>query len=147
MPESDLATAFSLPPRQTDVSLSNWTSVPGQAEVSQVPPSMMSHGRLVFASPHTCAQCSETCQVESDLRRHGEQEGHRPYACFCGIFFKRLDALKRHVGSGGPSNKCDLCDSSFGRRDHLLQHLRAFHKVNESCIRRYRVRGGRNASA
>ncbi|KAI1479543.1 hypothetical protein F4774DRAFT_425706 [Daldinia eschscholtzii] len=81
----------------------------------------------------------------SQLRKHGEKEGHKAYGCICGAKFTRLDALNRHISSKSPTAhryKCKYCDDpqgaiTFYRHDHLIQHFRVYHRIsNPNKLRR-----------
>jgi len=75
----------------------------------------------------------------------------------CPKTFTRPDTLKRHLNSSCKANgnnrqgarvTCDLCNEgtkTFLRADHLLQHLRGFHKMSERAVERYKVRAGKRA--
>ncbi|KAI1318282.1 hypothetical protein F5Y16DRAFT_392082 [Xylariaceae sp. FL0255] len=87
-------------------------------------------------------ECAKPCSNDADLRKHGQQEGHRPYGCLCGSRFGRLDVLTRHIKSkinSNPEHPCPHCDRyqgsrAFQRYDHLVQHLRTFHKLDQEAI-------------
>ncbi|KAI0477965.1 hypothetical protein F4859DRAFT_478279 [Xylaria cf. heliscus] len=80
--------------------------------------------------------------------KHGKDENHRPYACYCGQKFSRLSTITRHLSSRavksvmgivGAGYSCPLCtkydgENGFNRRDHLRQHLETLHKVESKGI-------------
>ncbi|KAI1213746.1 uncharacterized protein F4807DRAFT_456293 [Annulohypoxylon truncatum] len=84
-----------------------------------------------------CTDCSKTFETNNGLRKHGEQQGHSPYGCICGAKYTRLDALNRHItdkSPNAPKYPCEYCydrqgDNGFARRDHLIQHLKNFHRI------------------
>lgn len=49
-------------------------------------------------------------------------------------------------GAGYP---CEYCGGTWsaGRRDHLLQHLRVYHKFHETAMEKHRVRQVNNVAA
>ncbi|KAI1635971.1 hypothetical protein F4809DRAFT_641955 [Biscogniauxia mediterranea] len=65
--------------------------------------------------------------------------------CVCGVRFTRSDALQRHITckskSVTPQYPCRFCnrhqgDKAFLRRDHLAQHLKIYHKIENKDERR-----------
>ncbi|TGJ81316.1 hypothetical protein E0Z10_g7439 [Xylaria hypoxylon] len=112
------------------------------------PPIILSHARQA-ASPEgpaaqgeydqdvcVCITCHTRCSNNATLRKHGKDEDHHPYGCVCGNTFSRLDVLRRHIRSKNNVNDffCPLCEHdetprAFSRPDHLLQHLRTFHRI------------------
>ncbi|OTB01347.1 hypothetical protein M426DRAFT_220079 [Hypoxylon sp. CI-4A] len=94
--------------------------------------------RLYFhPTPLACVECPITFETNDQLRKHGEQMKHHPYGCTCGRNFTRLDALNRHITSealNAPQFPCEYCyarqgENGFRRRDHLVQHLKHYHKI------------------
>lgn len=77
------------------------------------------------------------------------------HTCKCGSQFTRLDALKRHAASSCaaaspvkvPCPYCDRYQYSYLRRDHLLQHLKRFHKFSDKAIEWHKSRGSQNQPA
>ncbi|KAI1484863.1 hypothetical protein F5X96DRAFT_675204 [Biscogniauxia mediterranea] len=74
-------------------------------------------------------------------------EGHciadrRLFKCNCGQKFARLFTLERHIVSfhdSMPEYHCDECNNpdeekSFSRKDHLVQHLRVYHKYEPAQL-------------
>ncbi|KAK1986035.1 hypothetical protein LZ30DRAFT_706900 [Colletotrichum cereale] len=99
-------------------------------------PHLEGHGRLQPDHPLTCVECEEKFRTNSKLREHANEAQHSPFACVCGKTFARLDVLNRHLdclGSDLPKFPCQFCKrhrgkDGFRRRDHLLQHIRGYHK-------------------
>ncbi|KAI1747559.1 hypothetical protein F4782DRAFT_535319 [Xylaria castorea] len=120
-----------------------------------------SHGRVELFDPSTCFECFVAFQNDSKLSKHGKDEGHRPYACLCGKTFSRLYTLTRHLSSRsaasvtssvGAKHPCPLCtkydgEKAFNRRDHLLQHLRVLHKIEDKGVSFVNGRADRMALA
>ncbi|GAW14799.1 hypothetical protein ANO14919_042020 [Xylariales sp. No.14919] len=93
--------------------------------------------RLCASDQDVCIYCHLRFPDNAALRKHGEKESHRPYGCVCGDTFSRLDVLKRHISSKNKVNEffCPLCErDAFFRGDHLIQHLKTFHKIPEGRI-------------
>jgi hypothetical protein len=90
----------------------------------------------------TCAECNETFDSAYELLEHADNRQHSPYACSCGVKFVRNDALKRHIASYLKENAkyaCTFCrrhrgKHAFRRKDHLVQHLRGYHKMEREEI-------------
>ncbi|KAI1113327.1 hypothetical protein F5Y14DRAFT_442013 [Nemania sp. NC0429] len=66
-----------------------------------------------------------------------------PFKCACGKQFTRLHTLQRHIQATRkhvlPEYPCSKCTAYQGRRgfkrkDHLVQHLRAFHKYDNDRL-------------
>ena len=85
-----------------------------------------------------CVECDEVFRSSQAVNDHGGRSGHNPFSCICGSAFSRSDALSRHLKAKAPSRKlpqhpCPHCRrhrgmDGFRRRDHLIQHLRTYHK-------------------
>jgi hypothetical protein len=94
------------------------------------------HRRVEANYPFACLECQEWFSSKAKLRRHANEAQHSPFGCSCGEKFSRLDALNRHMdslGTGVPKYPCEICDrhrgmKGFRRRDHLIQHIREYHK-------------------
>ncbi|KAI0444087.1 hypothetical protein F4803DRAFT_549484 [Xylaria telfairii] len=124
-------------------------------------PVQATHGRDELPTPFTCIECRIPFRNNTKLLEHGKETGHRPYACYCGKRFSRLYTFTRHLGSGaaapatggvGGKHPCPLCtkydgEKGFNRRDHLLQHLRVRHKIENKGIAFVNDRAGRTALA
>ncbi|KAI8946847.1 hypothetical protein F4801DRAFT_596050 [Xylaria longipes] len=117
------------------------------------------HGIVDLFTPFACFECFAAFRNNTELFKHGKDTGHRPYACYCGKTFSRLYTVTRHLGSRaaasgtssvGAKHSCPFCtkydgDKGFNRRDHLLQHLRVLHKIDEKGIAFVNGRAGRTA--
>jgi hypothetical protein len=94
------------------------------------------HERLAGPGPNACLECHAVFPNVSQLRLHANEAQHSPFGCSCGKTFARLDVLNRHhdsLGVGTPKYPCSYCKrhrgkNGFRRRDHLLQHIRGYHK-------------------
>ncbi|KAI1366344.1 hypothetical protein F5Y08DRAFT_301400 [Xylaria arbuscula] len=90
----------------------------------------------------SCAECGDIAEDESKLISHAKNQKHSPYACSCGVKFARTDALNRHIKSflkESAKYQCTFCKrhrgkNAFRRRDHLVQHLRGYHKMDPEEI-------------
>ncbi|KAK6071888.1 hypothetical protein SCUP515_07672 [Seiridium cupressi] len=88
--------------------------------------------------PLACIECGEISPSRAQLQAHANLKQHSPFQCICGKKFARLDVLHRHFDSYGrdmPKFPCTFCKShrgklGFRRRDHLVQHLRGYHKFD-----------------
>lgn len=83
-----------------------------------------------------CQECYETFQVMEHLNQHAQQTKHRAFRCqSCDTTCTRLDDLRRHDRRhqvDAPQFPCRLCpQKSFGRQDHLTQHMRNWHRVDQ----------------
>ncbi|KAI0106997.1 hypothetical protein GGR51DRAFT_517045 [Nemania sp. FL0031] len=84
-----------------------------------------------------CAECNETFDNSKKLRVHAQHRTHSPYFCSCEVNFARNDALRRHIASYLKENAkypCTFCrrhrgKQAFRRKDHLVQHLQGYHKM------------------
>ena len=85
-----------------------------------------------------CIECGDLFPSQYRLRLHANEAQHSPFACKCGQKFARRDVLQRHIvsqGSALPRYPCTHCKlhrgkNGFRRRDHLLQHIRGYHKLD-----------------
>ncbi|KAI0599222.1 hypothetical protein F4775DRAFT_551974 [Biscogniauxia sp. FL1348] len=96
------------------------------------------------------AECGLEFNCEWDLiehRRSPHARGHciadqNPFKCKCSHEFTRLFTLERHIKSfekSMPEHPCDECDTyrgekGFSRKEHLVQHLRVFHKYSPAQL-------------
>ncbi|CAD6191525.1 unnamed protein product [Caenorhabditis auriculariae] len=80
--------------------------------------------------------CTKTYKKTSHLMAHKRSHiGCRPYACdhpSCERAFSRSDQLLRHKRShtGLKNHRCAECGQTFGRSDHMKQHLQTQHSKN-----------------
>ncbi|KAF0328140.1 amp-binding enzyme protein [Colletotrichum asianum] len=107
-----------------------------EREGHQRRPHLEGHRRLETSHPFSCAECKEVFNSKAKLQQHANEAQHSPFACVCGRKFARLDVLNRHLDSLGnemPKYPCSFCkkhrgNNGFKRRDHLVQHIRGYHK-------------------
>lgn len=83
----------------------------------------------------SCYQCGLQFTNKASLNSHTKKTRHTPYICSCNATFSRLDVLDRHIQAftSNASISCPYCQTkpkSFGRQDHLTQHLRGFHNMD-----------------
>ncbi|KAJ2997327.1 hypothetical protein NUW58_g682 [Xylaria curta] len=66
-----------------------------------------------------------------------------PFKCACGVVFTRLYTLERHIQGADkqrvPGYPCHECPAyqgknGFRRKDHLVQHLKFFHKYSDDQL-------------
>ncbi|KAF6821340.1 CROL alpha [Colletotrichum sojae] len=99
-------------------------------------PHIENHGRVETDHPLACVECQAGFRTKAKLEQHANEAQYSPFACMCGKKFARLDVLNRHLdslGDGMPKYPCSFCKKyrgkdGFRRRDHLLQHIRGYHK-------------------
>ncbi|KAK1597649.1 uncharacterized protein LY79DRAFT_351241 [Colletotrichum navitas] len=107
-----------------------------ERDAHQRRPHLQGHGHVQLDHPLTCAECTMKFCSKAKLEGHANEAQHSPFACICGKTFARLDVLNRHLdclGSDLPKFPCQFCKrhrgkDGFRRRDHLLQHIRGYHK-------------------
>ncbi|KAI1640623.1 hypothetical protein F4809DRAFT_662902 [Biscogniauxia mediterranea] len=96
------------------------------------------------------SECGLEFDSQWELYEHEHSlhaQGHciadrRLFKCKCGQKFVRLFTLERHIESfqkSMPEYPCDECDTykgnkGFPRKDHLVQHLRVFHKYEPAQL-------------
>ncbi|KAN0099238.1 hypothetical protein V8E51_013013 [Hyaloscypha variabilis] len=97
------------------------------------------HYQVASQGEILCNECSERFPHKSALDNHAKQTQHGAYVCNCGVTFTRLDVLGRHIQTFNRSKSypCTYCSKfsgpeAFTRRDHLTQHLRGYHKIENS---------------
>ena len=78
---------------------------------------------------HACRHCGEVFPSYSDLRQHLDSHASGHKCATCGRAFTRRDHLQRHVSGCRPKPfTCDVCNSSFGRKQDLDRH-----KITVQC--------------
>ncbi|KAI1471031.1 uncharacterized protein F4812DRAFT_164239 [Daldinia caldariorum] len=85
-----------------------------------------------------CIECHDIFSNTTQLNKHAKDSSHKSHGYICGAQFSRLDALKRHVNAklrNTASYPCEYCKrhqgaNGFHRLDHLVQHLKGFHKFD-----------------
>ena len=97
--------------------------------------SRQSHGYHAPGLTTMCQECEAHFTTKASLRLHTHETQHAPYRCFCEATFTRLDVLDRHIQvfNSEAVFTCPYCQStpkSFGRQDHLTQHLRGYHNMD-----------------
>ena len=100
------------------------------------------HRRSDTVDSLTCVECNASFTNNAKLELHANSHQHSPFACICGIRFARIDVLYRHIDSFGlemPKFPCAYCKrhrgkNGFRRRDHLVQHLRGYHKFDSEQV-------------
>ncbi|KAI1842763.1 hypothetical protein JX266_011084 [Neoarthrinium moseri] len=110
----------------------------GHASHAHVP----DHYQVEANHPNECVECGEICPNRAQLQGHSIEMQHSPFRCACGVKFARLDVLHRHIDSYAnamPKFPCSFCKRhrerrGFRRRDHLVQHLRGYHKFDSKEI-------------
>lgn len=99
-------------------------------------PHGIGQSRIHLEHSRCCIKCTGDLLSKADLLRHAHEQQDRPYGCSCGVFFSRIDVLNRHLTSLGndvPQYPCTFCkrhrgEEDFRRKNHLLQHLRQYHR-------------------
>ncbi|KAH6723615.1 hypothetical protein BKA61DRAFT_13825 [Leptodontidium sp. MPI-SDFR-AT-0119] len=123
-----------IPPTNTDhTDQTNDENTPMDEGVS--PNSSQAHGHLVSDLEISCQECGLRFTKKASLSLHTKRTRHSPYLCKCKATFSRLDVLDRHIQAytSEASISCPYCQTnpkSFGRQDHLTQHLRGFHNMD-----------------
>ncbi|KAK8006239.1 hypothetical protein PG991_012536 [Apiospora marii] len=100
------------------------------------------HSQVEPHGLHTCAECGEPFKNRTQQQAHGDNSQHSPFVCACGATFSRVDVLHRHIdgyAKEGPRFPCKFCKfhrgkHGFRRRDHLVQHLRGYHKFDDEEV-------------
>ncbi|KAK8039374.1 hypothetical protein PG993_007785 [Apiospora rasikravindrae] len=100
------------------------------------------HSQIEPNGMFTCAECGQAFSTRAKQQSHGDNSQHSPFLCACGATFSRVDVLHRHMDSYAndvPKFPCKFCKfhrgkHGFRRRDHLVQHLRGYHKFDEEDI-------------
>lgn len=96
------------------------------------------HFRVAHHELLQCQECRQIFQVTEHLNQHAQQTKHRAFRCqypSCDTTCTRLDDLRRHNRRhqvDAPRFTCRLCpQKSFGRQDHLKQHMRNWHRIEQ----------------
>jgi hypothetical protein len=96
------------------------------------------HVRNAHTELFECQDCHESFSVTEHLNQHARQAKHQAFRCSasgCITRFTRLDDLHRHMRRhrpDAPQFACTLCpQKNFGRKDHLTQHMRNWHRVDQ----------------
>ncbi|KAF2965061.1 hypothetical protein GQX73_g8523 [Xylaria multiplex] len=108
----------------------------------QATPHLPDHREVWDDSAVACAECNGTFGGPVELSQHADECQHSSYACFCGVKFARHDTLLRHLNGfteKGARYECTFCrrhlgKQAFRRRDHLVQHLRGYHNMEQEKI-------------
>jgi hypothetical protein len=94
------------------------------------------HGSCYDDLSPSCQACGLAFLTKAAVNQHAKQTQHSPYRCHCGKTFSRIDVLSRHVQTFQSSSRfpCPHCEKfagikGFARRDHLIQHLRVYHRI------------------
>lgn len=92
------------------------------------------HGPIQSSQPNNCQECTQSFPSSAELERHAKFLHHAAFKCTCGKAYARLDNLKRHWNQT-PKFPCPHCTrytgaNAFPREDHLTQHLRTYHRIN-----------------
>lgn len=90
---------------------------------------------------HPCPHCEKRFDTLHKLGGHGIQAKHAVFLCpfeGCRKAFDHTYSLRRHCEghTGGPRYPCPHCpkyrgQAGFKRKDHLTQHLRGYHHIDE----------------
>ncbi|KAI1388505.1 uncharacterized protein F4822DRAFT_443440 [Hypoxylon trugodes] len=107
-------------------------------------PHASDHYPIQMLPPFACVECNKEFGTRQELNKHAETKQHRCCQCSCEALFARTDALDRHCSYFGKDNQdfpCRFCKNhrgshSFRRRDHLVQHLRGYHKFDQEEVRK-----------
>ncbi|XP_028176549.1 zinc finger protein 629-like isoform X2 [Ostrinia furnacalis] len=102
----------------------------------------------------SCAQCSVTCPDKKVLAKHIEHTHNRKeFECpRCSKKFVRHAHVLRHLsqsgcnGSPAASYPCEICNSTFSRKDNLIVHLRYQHILNNGYACKLCEYGSKNFS-
>ncbi|KAI3320598.1 hypothetical protein HD806DRAFT_225327 [Xylariaceae sp. AK1471] len=120
----------------------------GALDAHLTTPHLPDHHEVWDASAIACAECGKTFthysqwEDEGYVLNHAKSEKHSAFACSCGAKFARKDVLIRHLKSltkESAKYQCTFCRryrgrQAFRRRDHLVQHLRGYHKMEPEEI-------------
>ena len=74
---------------------------------------------------HACRHCGKQCKTYPDLRQHLNKHASGNVCPTCKRSFTRTADLRRHSSRCRPKPfVCDVCHSSFGRKDNFDHHKR-----------------------
>jgi uncharacterized Zn-finger protein len=98
------------------------------------PEQTQSHGNLHPGLDIVCQDCDLHFPTRSKLDIHSKESLHNAYRCLCGEAFSRSDVLERHIMSTRPGleTECPYCAETFRRPDHVLQHIKGYHRIVDS---------------
>jgi len=92
---------------------------------------------------YECQECKENFTTQQTLTRHIQRihEGipdDKKFSCEqCGVLHATAFRLKMHIKTKHDKvydYKCEHCNKSFGRKNHLVQHIENVHeKIKEAC--------------
>ncbi|KAI8625892.1 hypothetical protein F5Y19DRAFT_466884 [Xylariaceae sp. FL1651] len=105
-------------------------------------PHVPGHHHVGGEAGFVCIECDQSFRTQGQLASHANSSKHTPFACSCGVKFARVDVLHRHIKSFSKISAqfpCTFCKRhqgkhAFRRRDHLVQHLRGYHKLESEEI-------------
>ncbi|RYP28051.1 hypothetical protein DL767_007382 [Monosporascus sp. MG133] len=105
-------------------------------------PHAAGHQQKEGLDPFSCIECNTAFENQAQLHIHSNTHQHNPLACTCGVKFARVDVLNRHIrnfSKDTPGFPCTYCRShrgkaGFRRREHLVQHLEGYHKLDPEEI-------------
>lgn len=94
------------------------------------------HGPIQTSKPNMCQGCTKSFHSTAKLERHAKSLHHNAFKCKCDKTYACLDILKRHCDQT-PKFPCPHCNrytgaNAFAREDDLTQHLRTYHRINNS---------------
>ncbi|KAH7132201.1 hypothetical protein B0J11DRAFT_521071 [Dendryphion nanum] len=100
------------------------------------------HLRKAHANVYTCNFCQKHFSSQYRLSYHVERSGHAAIHCHhdgCGRVFSRADTYQRHLRTHQKDAQrfpCTYCkkyrgENGFKRKDHLRQHVRNYHHIED----------------
>jgi hypothetical protein len=104
------------------------------------------HMRSAHGSLFECDECSYMGKSQYELALHASSSGHASFACEhedCEGKFARVDTYYRHAKTHKEDAKrypCKYCkkyrgENGFKRKDHLTQHIRNYHHIDEGNVK------------
>jgi uncharacterized Zn-finger protein len=102
--------------------------------------------RTAYPELRSCSECGAAFSFKHELNEHAEKTGHAAFICGqagCGSAFSRYDTYEQHLKVHEDDVKryaCPHCKkhrgvNGFKRKDHLTQHLRNYHHIEEDKAR------------